>query len=625
MIAALRNFGPYARPYRRALFLGAFLAVLEVVVRLAEPWPLRIVVDRVLSDTTGDSVSHRRAVLAASAVGFLVIVGLAAVLDYWSSRLLSASGLHLANDVRSSVFSHLQRLSLGFHGRQQVGDIASRVTSDVDRAQDMVIQALAVIGPNVALMVGMFVVMLTIDAGFALIALALSPVLVAAVHRSSVRLKQTSRRARKADGHVAAAATESLGVMELVQAFSLEADQRGLFDRMIRTSLDAGLESARLQARFSPVVDVTGALSVTVILWVGANRVMNGTMSLGVLLVFLSYLGSLYKPVKALSKLSTTLAKGAAAAERVQAVLAEQPQITDSANAYRAPRLRGSITFDHVSFSYGRELVLNDLSLHIEAGETFALVGPTGAGKSTIASLIPRLIDPTKGSVRLDGVDMRAYYISSVRRQVAMVLQDCVLLRGSLRENILVGRPAATEQELERAVRLALVDEFVERLPLGLDSPVGERGASLSGGQRQRIAIARAILRDAPVLILDEPTSALDATSEELLVAALANLPAGRTTLLIAHRLSTVRNADRLAVVEEGRVVQLGAPGALAATNGPFRELVMASGSTNRLVETVPRLAPVNHERIPAAAPGTRLLRSSRHQITTTAGQEVPR
>ncbi len=586
MILAFRTFRQFARPYRRALGLGALLAILEVIVRLAEPWPLRMVVDRVLVNDGVTTISEKHTMLIASALGLLVIVGLAALLDYWSSRLLSAAGLHLANDVRSTVFTHLQRLSLDFHGRQQVGDISSRVTSDVDRAQDMLIQSLAVIGPNVALMIGMFVVMVTIDAVFAAMALALSPLLVFAVHRSTVRLKQTSRRARKADGQVAAAATEGLGVMELVQAFSLENDQRVLFDRLIRNSLEEGLDSARLQARFSPIVDVTGAISVAAILWVGALRVMDGRLTLGVLLVFLSYLGSLYKPVKALSKLSTTLAKGAAAAERVHAVLAEQPQIVDHPNAYRAPRLRGGITFDNVSFSYGRESVLENVCLHIEPGETFALVGPTGAGKSTLASLVPRLIDPVEGVIRLDDIDILDYYLSSVRRQIAMVLQDCVLLSGTLRDNILVGRPGASERELDRAIRLSLVDEFAPRLPLGIDTQVGERGVALSGGQRQRIAIARAILRDAPILILDEPTSALDAQSESLLVEALSNLPAGRTTLLIAHRLSTVRDADRLAVIRSGRVAQVGTPHDLANVAGPFHDMVVASGDSNHLLES---------------------------------------
>ncbi len=577
MIKTLRKFAPFARPYRRALALGALLAVLEVAVSLAEPWPLRTVVDSVLSSNATNSAADKRMILLLSALALLGIVGLAATLDYWASRLLAAAGLHLANDVRTMTFAHLQRLSLGFHGRQQVGDISSRVTSDVDRAQDMLIQTLAVIGPNSALMIGMFVVMLTIDWAFALIALALTPFLIFAVYRSTVQLKQSSRRARKADGRVAAAATENLGAIELVQAFSLERAQRDMFGRLMSNSLEEGLTSARLQARFSPIVDMTGAASFAIILWVGANRVMSGQLTLGVLLVFLTYLGSLYKPVKALSKLSTGLAKGAAAAERVSAILEEEPQIADRPDAYRAPKLRGAIAFDHVSFSHGREDVLRDISFDIKSGETFALVGPTGAGKSTIAALIPRLIEPVTGCVRLDGVDMRAYTLASVRQQVAMVLQDCVLLRGTLRDNILVGRPGATDAELDRAIRLSLVDEFAARLPEGLLTPVGERGASLSGGQRQRIAIARAILRDAPILILDEPTSALDSLSEQLLVEALANLPADRTTLLIAHRLSTVRDADRLGVLKGGQIIQCGSPSLLSRVDGPFRDMIRAS------------------------------------------------
>jgi ATP-binding cassette, subfamily B, bacterial len=610
MLSTIRAFRRYARPYRRALLLGALCAVCEVLVRLAEPWPLRIIVDRVLhTSATGGNPGNARVLLPLCVAGLLLVVGLAALFDYWSTRLLSAAGLHLANDVRGSVFAHLQRLSLGFHGRQQVGDLSTRVTSDVDRAQDMLVQALAVVGPNVVLMIGMFTLMLTIDPEFAMVALGVTPFLAFAVHRSTIRLKHTSRRARRADGQVAAATTESLGAMELVHAFSLERSQRGRLSGLMRESLDAGLEAVRLQARFSPMIDVTSAISTAVVLWFGARRVIDGKLSLGVLLVFLSYLSSMYKPVKALSKLSTTLAKGGAAAERVRALLDEEPEIVEPPGAPRLPRVGGSITFDNVSFTYGTEDVLVDVSLQIEPGEALALVGPTGAGKSTLASLVPRLIDPRSGAVRLDGHDLRAYHLGSVRAQVAMVLQDCTLLRGTLRDNILVGRPDATGTALNRAVTLALVDEFSSRFPDGLDTRVGERGATLSGGQRQRIAIARAILRDAPILVLDEPTSALDATSEELLMAALANLPSGRTTLLIAHRLTTVGRADRVAGMESGRIVQLGTPQELAATDGLFRRLVEASMTTAPLAERLhtPKLRtdrsdrPDRHHRGPAS------------------------
>ena len=277
--------------------------------------------------------------------------------------------------------------------------------------------------------------------------------------------------------------------------------------------------------------------------------------------------------IRALSKLGRTRSKGLAAAERVIAVLAEEPQIVDAPNASLAPRLSGAIDLHEVTFSYGREPVLSAVDLHIESGETVALVGPTGAGKSTIAALVPRLIDPTTGWVALDGIDVRSMTLASLRSQVSTVLQDCVLLHGTLRDNIAAGRPWASASDIERAAKLALVDEFACRLPDGLDTMITERGANLSGGQRQRISIARAILRDAPILILDEPTSALDTESEELIVQALANLPNHRTTVVIAHRLSTVRSADRIVVLEGGVIVQQGTHHDLLGVEGRYRRL----------------------------------------------------
>ena len=582
MIQALRTFRPYAARYRGMLLLGAALAVAEVIVRLAEPWPLRIVVDHVVSAdrTPVIGIQDRSGVLLLAVALLLVVVGLAAGLDYWSSRLLSTAGLRMSADVRGVVFSHLHRLSLGYHGQQRVGDLSTRVTSDVDRAQDMIVQSLAVIAPNVMLVVGMFGVMLVMDPAFTLVALALTPVLAFAVHRSTVQLKASSRMARKADGQVAAAATESLGLMNLVQLFTLERSQRARFDELTRSSLDAGLESARVQARFSPMVDLTAALSAAVVLWFGAGRVIDGQITLGALLVFVSYLGTLYKPLKALSRVSTTFAKGAAASERVHEVLSAVPEIRDHSGALDARRLRGNVEFCDVHFDYGGEPVLRGIDLAVPAGETLALVGATGAGKSTLVSLIPRLVDVGSGSVRVDALDVRSYGVESLRSEVAMVLQDCVLMRATLADNIRVGRPCATDAEVARAARLALVDEFADRLPDGLDTMVGERGASLSGGQRQRVSIARAILRDAPILILDEPTSALDGRSEAALVEAISNLPAGRTTFIVAHRLSTIRRADRVAVLEAGRIVQLGTPDELAAVPGPFRDLADAGDRT---------------------------------------------
>ncbi len=548
--------------------------MIEVLLGLAQPWPLKFVIDDVLNARPRPGNTSQLLALACAALALLVIVN--ALVDYWATRLLASEGLHLGNSIRETVFAHLNRLSLRFHGENRVGDLSARVTSDVDRTQDMIIQTLSILIPNGLSIVGMMTIMVILDPVFALLALVATPLLGYTVYRSTRDLKVASRGARKADGQVAAAATEDLSSIGLVQAFSLEEHQAQRFGDLNRVSLTAGLQAIRLQARFGPLVDVSGVISTVIVLWVGAQRVMSGRLSIGELLVFLSYVGSIYKPIKALSRLGNVGSKGAAAMERVLAVLDESPGIADGPGAVRSDRLHGHIRFDQVTFSYGREPVLVDLSLTIEPGEMTALVGPTGAGKSTIASLIPRLYDPTSGVVMLDQRDVRMFTLTSIRPQISMVLQDCTLMQGTLRENIALGCPGASAADIERATRLALVDEFSSRLPDGLDTPIGERGANLSGGQRQRVAIARAILRDAPILILDEPTSAVDSESEELLVQALSNLPAGRTTVVIAHRMSTVRRADRILVLDSGRIVQEGTHRELIRRDGLYRRLSRA-------------------------------------------------
>jgi ABC-type multidrug transport system fused ATPase/permease subunit len=567
-MTAFRLLLGFARPYRRALALGGICAILEVLAGLAQPWPLQIVVDDVLG---ADATQRPMGLLIACCLALVGIVAVAALTDYWATRLLSSTGLHIAADLRESVFAHLNRMSLRFHGEHRVGDLTTRVTGDSDRSQDLVVQSLATLLPNALLMIGMVAVMVVLDPLFALVALSTTPVLVCVVFTSTRQLKSASRRARKADGEVASATSENLNAIQLVQAFSLEDRQLERFGALTDTSLQAGLEATRFQARFSPAVDMTAVLSTVLVMGFGAVRVMDGKLTVGQLLVFLSYVGSMYKPVKALAKLSNTFSKGTVSVERIGAILAEAPQIVDRPGAVWMPPSRGHIELLDVTFTYGREAALDRVSLDIAAGETIALVGPTGAGKSTIAALIPRLIDPTSGSVCIDGHDLRHASLRSVRGQVSMVLQDCTLLRGTLRDNIAVGRPWASDREVERAARLALVDEFSGRMPDGLDTMVGERGANLSGGQRQRIAIARAILRDAPILLLDEPTSALDPTSEELIIEALGNLPRERTTVVIAHRLTTIEHADRIVVFDQGRIVEEGTHDQLMWKGGMYR------------------------------------------------------
>ena len=580
MMHTIRRLRPYASPYRRALAVGGVLTLAEVGLSLAQPWPLRWVVDKVLQPA--QPATHPQLILAFSAITLVVLVLLAGFADYWATRLLSAAGLHVANDLRLSVLARLQRQSLRFHGKHRVGDLTTRVTSDVAYTQDMLVQVLATLLPATALVIGMFVVMVTLDPVFTLLALLSTPPLIWATRRARKELRSAARRVRKADGALASAATEDLSAIHLVQVFGLEHERLRHFAGLSETSLTAGVESVRVQSQFGPLVEVASVFSTAAVLWFGAERVLSGHLSLGVLLVFITYLGSLYKPVKQLTKLSQVVSKGAAALERIGEVMDSPVDIVDVPGAVALP-IRGQVEFRNVSFSYGREPVLRDLSLTIEAGQNVALVGPTGAGKSTIAALIPRLADVNAGQVLVDGIDVRRHQLASLRGQIATVLQDTVLLDGTLRENIICGYPGARDRDVRRAARLALVDEFAARLPDGLDTHIGERGANLSGGQRQRVAIARAILRDASIVILDEPTSALDAGSEELLVAALANLPQGRTRIVIAHRLSTVRDADRIFVLEHGRIAEAGTHSQLASYGGLYAKLTRFQTGDQRL------------------------------------------
>ena len=580
MMHTIRRLRPYASPYRRALAVGGVLTLAEVGLSLAQPWPLRWVVDKVLQPQ--QPATHPQLILAASALTLVALVLLAGFADYWATRLLSAAGLHVANDLRLSVLARLQRQSLRFHGKHRVGDLTTRVTSDVAYTQDMLVQVLATLLPATALVIGMFVVMVTLDPVFTLLALLSTPPLIWATRRARKELRSAARRVRKADGALASAATEDLSAIHLVQVFGLEHERLRHFAGLSETSLTAGVESVRVQSQFGPLVEVASVFSTAAVLWFGAERVLSGHLSLGVLLVFITYLGSLYKPVKQLTKLSQVVSKGAAALERIGEVMDAPVDIVDVPGAVAMP-IRGQVEFRNVSFSYGREPVLRDLSLTIEAGQNVALVGPTGAGKSTIAALIPRLADVNAGQVLVDGIDVRRHQLASLRGQIATVLQDTVLLDGTLRENIICGYPGARDRDVRRAARLALVDEFAARLPDGLDTHIGERGANLSGGQRQRVAIARAILRDASIVILDEPTSALDAGSEELLVAALANLPQGRTRIVIAHRLSTVRDADRIFVLEHGRIAEAGTHSQLASYGGLYAKLTRFQTGDQRL------------------------------------------
>jgi subfamily B ATP-binding cassette protein MsbA len=565
----LRLVLPLLKPFRLPLGVATIAMVLDSVLTVLRPWPLKIVIDRVLSHHPtrvpfiGHWVNAQQAppmaiLYAACAATLLIAIGTGA-LTYGYTRLLGSIGQRFVFALRRDLFAHMQRLSLRFHDRQRTGDLITRLTSDVQAIRDVVSGGSILFFTNASLLTGMLGMMFWLNWQFALAALSVAPLLFWSVFRYTSRVKAAARVARTSEGLLASVAQETLSSIRIVQGLAQEEQQSERFQTQNTTSLNAYLESVRYQAAVAPLVDVFAAAGLAIVMWFGATRVLSGQLTTGDVVVFFAYVTNLYAPIKALSRLWYSLNRATIGIERIGEVMELAYDVTDRADAKLAARLTGQIEFRDVSFAYdhSRE-VLSHIDLSIAPGEHVAIVGATGAGKSTLASLIPRLYDASSGAVLIDGHDLRTFKVQSLRDQVSMVLQDALLFSGSIRDNIAFGRPEATMDEILAAARTANADEFIDRLPLGYETAVSERGTTLSGGQKQRIAIARAILRDAPILILDEPTTGLDAVSERLVVDALERAAAGRTTVTIAHRLTTLRFADRIIVLDAGRIIEQG-------------------------------------------------------------------
>jgi subfamily B ATP-binding cassette protein MsbA len=588
VIRSLWAFRDILRPYRRALIIGSFLVIVTALADVASPWPLKVIVDNVLRGQHGGfpvsllfsaGALPRETLLIATLLALAVIVGIGALADYLSTYLLAGVGERMIADLRAAVFTHVQRLSLSYYDRHRVGDLVTRITGDVDRVQDMLVAALSVLIPNLLVLVGiMAVILLLVDVEFALLALAVVPILFVTVFVFTQRIRTASRTARRSESEVASVVSEALSSVRVVQAYTGEMRHYGWFRTRNRERVEAGLRVVGLQATLNPAVDLIVAAGTIAVLWFGAHRVLSGEMTIGLLLVFLAYISQLYRPMRNLSKLSSILSRGQASAERVREVLAVDVAIKERPNAVHAGALRGRVALHEVTFGYlPGQPVLEGVSIEANPGELVAIAGPSGVGKSTLISLIPRLYDPWRGTVSVDGHDVREFTIASLRRQVALVLQDSVLFHGTIYDNIAYGAAGARPQEVFAAAEAAYVDEFVLSLPDGYDTMVSERGSTLSGGQRQRIAVARAIVRNAPIVILDEPTSSLDAVSEQYLMIGLDRLTAGRTVIVVAHRQSTLRRADRIYVLEEGRVVDFGRHETLIGQSGIYQRMHAAA------------------------------------------------
>lgn len=571
----------YLRPYRWRAALVLLLVAAGNGLALLMPWPLKLVVDHVLdvqplpawlAAALPEALAEPRALLTAAAVAAVLFEAASAALGFAENYVSIDAGQRMVNDLRADLYAHLQRLSLAFHSRQRVGDLIYRVLADTFAVQSLVMNGLLPALSAATMLAGMTVIMVRLHAGLAALALALAPLLALVLVFVGSRIKGAATRAREEEGAIYALTQEGLASIPVIQAFTREEETTRRFVGASRSSLRAFLRLYSVQTLFGGTVGVLLGVGGALLLYVGARQVLAGTLTVGTLLVFLAYLRSLYGPVSSLVGSWGTVRAAEASADRVFELLETAPQVADRPGAKPLPPVRGRIAFERVSVAYepGRP-VLREVSFVCEPGETVAVVGPTGVGKTTLAALTLRFLDPTAGRVTIDGHDLRDVQIRSLRAQISLVLQEPLLFSATVRENIAVGRPGAPDEAIVEAASLARAHEFILELPQAYNTPLGERGVRLSGGERQRLALARAFLKDAPILVLDEPTSALDAETEALVVERVATLARGRTTIIIAHRLSTLRRADQVLVLEQGRIVERGRWEALLARPGRFR------------------------------------------------------
>lgn len=561
------KFWPQIRKQNILIVISFLALVAETAFRLLEPWPLKIIFDYILLsgfETASQTFPIIRnlstiELLTVLAVAIVAIAALRAACAYISTIGMALAATHIMTEIRGTLYSHLQRLSLSFHSKAKSGDLITRVTYDVERIREATVTAALPLFTNVFTLTGMLAVMLWMNWELAIIAIAVFPLFILVSAHLSKQIQKVARKQRKREGAMAATAAEAMGAIKVVQALSLQGMLESSFSKDNQKSLQEGAESQKLAAGLERTVEMLVAVATALILWRGVQLVLDKMVSPGELLVFINYLKTAFKPMRQLAKYTAQISKATASGERIIDLLDTVPEIRDLRGALTAPRFRGAVEFKNVMFAYEAEqVILQNMSFQVKAGQQVALVGPSGGGKSSLVSLLLRLYDPVEGGILIDGHDLREYKVDSLRQQISIVLQESVLFAVSVKDNIAYGCLNATDAEIEAASRLANAHDFIEALPLGYDTILGERGATLSGGQRQRIAIARAAVRQSPIVILDEPTTGLDQENEREVSEALERLTQNSTTFWITHNLKAAEQADTILYIESGKVLEQG-------------------------------------------------------------------
>lgn len=571
--AALWRFLGYARPYWPYVAAATAAGLVKFLAPLAFPWMLRVLLDDVVLDPELDAAGKHRTIL------HLVLGVLAAnvawmAATYCRTLFAAAAGHRMMRDLRVALFNHLQRLSHAFFTRHQTGAIVARVVNDITLAQSFVGSALTNVWMDLALLLALIAILIAIHPMLTLVSLALMPVYICALKAMGPRIRRTSMEVQQRLEALSGGLQEKMAGVAVVKGFVRESAEARLFAEHANKLLRRMLYAVRFTALNEVVVGFVVHTAPVLVVWYGVHQILAGRLTVGELTQFLLYLGMFYFPLQRLSELTVVLSNALAAIDRVFEYFDTQPHVVEHPQAVRLNDCRGRIEFEGVRFSYdGATPILQDIDFTIPAGRTVAFVGPSGAGKSTLANLVPRFYDPTGGRIRLDGHDLRHLALAELRRHIGVVNQETILFSGTVRENLLLARPGASTEEIVAALDAANALEFVQRLPEGLATEIGERGAVLSGGQKQRLAIARAFLKDPRILILDEATSSLDSRAERRIQEALQRLLRGRTSIVIAHRLSTVLSADHIVVLEAGRVADMGAHSELIARGGLYAQL----------------------------------------------------